>query len=379
MDKSTQITLLDELVNLHASKSPYLDERWEQIDCERYLSQERFTREQARIHRGLPQIVAHSSDLPEPGAFKTLNFGGVPLLLTRGEEGQARAFYNVCRHRGAELVPEESGCKHRFSCPYHAWTWDNAGKLIAVPHEKTGFPGLDRSTHGLHTVLCEEYAGWVWIDLSREANNIDIARYLGEMSGEIAAMSAGEHVVFDSTTMDIPANWKLLVEGGLEAYHFRVAHRNTIAPLFLDNLSSYQCFGRHTRSILPRSTLPELREQPQSNWRMGEHANVLYSLFPGSQFLVQEDHFVWIQGIALSPGKTRLKLSTMIPTKENTPERQAYWARNHELTLITLKEDFDLAEGIQRGLESGANTHLNFGRFEGALAAFNAFVDDAIA
>ncbi len=378
MNRRIQLQLIDELVDLHARKTPFLDESWETIDTGRYQSPEIFARERARIHHRLPQIAAHASALPEPGTFRTTNLGGVSLLLTRDASGAVRAFHNVCRHRGAELVAEASGCRHRFSCPYHAWTYDNTGRLIGLPHEKSGFPDLDRGAHGLHRVACSEFAGWIWVRLSAGEAEIDVAAHLGDMAADIVALEAGGHVVFQTDTLQIAANWKILVEGGLEAYHFRVAHRNTIAPLFLDNLSSYQCFGPHTRSVLPRSTLPGLKEQPQSDWSLREHANILYSLFPGSQFLVQEDHFVWIQGMPLAPDRTRLVLSSMIPGQAHTPERQDYWTRNHQLTLVTLQEDFALAEGIQRGLASGANRALNFGRFEGALAAFNRSVDDAI-
>lgn len=378
MERQTQVELISELLELHDNKSPYLDEHWERIDQDRYTSQAIFDREREHISRALPQIAAHGSELPDAGSFVTLELAGAPLLLVRDKDGTARAFYNVCRHRGARLVGDESGCRHRFSCPYHAWTWSNAGDLIGVPHEKTGFPGLERDQLGLKRVACEEYAGWIWVSFASETD-IDVAGHLGDLAVDMLAMDAANHVIFESTTRDIAANWKILVEGGIEAYHFRVAHRDTIAPLFLDNLSSYRSFGPHIRSILPRSTLPELGAEEAGDWDLGKHANVLYSLFPGSQFLVQEDHFVWIQGTPLAPDRTRLRLSTVVPKEANTPENQDYWRRHHRLTSITLDEDFDLGEGIQAGMGSGANTHLNFGRFEGALARFNEVVDAAIA
>ncbi len=378
MLKDTQVELLQELVELHDNKAPYLTEPWTQVETTRYTDPQRFAQERERLFLARPLIAAHVSELPGPGCYKTLELVGKPLLLVRDESGTARCFINVCRHRGAQLVGEPSGCKHRFSCPYHAWTWNSSGNLIGVPHEKTGFPELDRQAYRLTEVAVEERAGWIWVRLSG-AGEIDVAAHLGELDGEFERIGAASHVVFDSTVRELNCNWKILVEGGLEAYHFRVAHRDTIAPLFLDNLSSYQCLGQHMRSVLPRSTLPELAGAPSADWDINKHANLLYSLMPGSQFLVQEDHFVWIQGIPIAPDLTLTRLSTMIPAAANTPEEQSYWRRNHDLTMYTLDEDFELGESIQRGLDSGANPHLNFGRFEGALARFNAAVDEAIA
>ena len=378
MEQQTKIQLLQELVELHDTKTPYLDEVWETEPLDRYVDASVFEREQKRIFRRLPQLAAHSSELPGPGSYLTLELAGLPLILVRDEEGTARAFYNVCRHRGARLVGEGAGCQRRFSCPYHAWTYDSRGNLIGVPHEKTGFPGLDRNQLGLKAVACEEYGGWIWVCLEPEGD-WSAESHLGPLAQEFLALDSGAHVVFDSVTRDIGANWKILAEGGLEAYHFRVAHRETIAPLFLDNLSSYRRVGNHLRSVLPRSSLSALTAQPEQDWDIGKHSNLLYTLFPGSQFLVQEDHFVWIRMIPLAADRTRLRLATMVPADSGTGEMARYWQSNHDFTLRTLNEDFALGEGIQEGLASGANEHLNFGRYEGALAKFNQIVDAALA
>ena len=100
--------------------------------------------------------------------------------------------------------------------------------------------------------------------------------------------------------------------------------------------------------------------------------------YQSDQVFELEDHFVWIQSMPVAADVTRLRLCTMVPRLENTEEKRGYWKRNHQLTLVTLDEDFDIGEGIQRGLACNANTQLNFGRFEGALAALNASVDKAL-
>lgn len=166
---------------------------------------------------------------------------------------------------------------------------------------------------------------------------------------------------------------KIAVEGGLEAYHFRVAHRDTIGPHFEGNLSSYCCFGPHLRSILPRKSLAKLSDTSRQKWCLRDHANVLFTLFPSDQLLVMQDHIVWISQEPQAAGKTRLRLCTLVP--RDAAEDKEHWSRNHRITMMTLDEDFEIGESIQAGIDSGANSNMLFGRFEGALNAFNRAVD----
>lgn len=306
-----------------------------------------------------------------------MELAGLPLLIARDRHGQVRAFLNVCRHRGARLVNEESGCKHTLSCPYHAWTWSNTGDLRGVPHQQQGFPDLDKSAHALAQVTCAERSGWIWVAPDAEAV-ADIDAQLAPLAGDLAWLDMEGLRVARTESITCAANWKLLVEGGLEAYHFKVAHAATIGPYFPDNLSSYARFGRHLRSVLPRVTLADLPDTPRDQWDIRRHANLLYTLFPGSQFLVQQDHVVWVRLDPRGPAETEIRLTTMAP--DPVGEKTAdHWARNHAITRKTLGEDFAIGEAIQAGLASGANTHLTFGRFEGALEIFASTVRQALA
>ncbi len=378
MNRETEIELLKELLGLHEARSAFLTDAIERRPVEDYFDEARFRRERETVFRASPQPVVHASELPEPGSFLRRDFAGLPLLFTRDSDGEAHVFLNVCRHRGTRLVDDEKGCKGRFSCPYHAWTWNNRGELLAIPQAELGFAELDRSTLGLGRVGCVEKYGWVWVKAnSDEVPDIDAS--LGELAGDFDWFDSSNHRVVHADEMIGNANWKIFVEGGIEAYHFRVAHRNTIAPYFLDNLSSYRLFGPHMRSVLARRTMTELPDQPEDSWRLGEHAQVLYSVFPLNQFLVQSDHFAWIQMEPLSATSTRIRMSTLAPADRlERDEDLQHWAKNHEITTKTLAEDFVIGESIQSGLESGANTHLTFGRFEGALGEFNRCVDSRL-
>ena len=135
------------------------------------------------------------------------------------------------------------------------------------------------------------------------------------------------------------------------------------------------------RSVLPRATMAGLDPETRENWRIRDHANLLYTFMPLTQFLVQQDHAILIRSNPQGPDRTQLIISTLAP--RSGPDAQGkddeHWARNHAMTRTTLDEDFALGEEIQSGLLSGANEHLTFGRFEGALTQFNGAVDDMLA
>ena len=180
-------------------------------------------------------------------------------------------------------------------------------------------------------------------------------------------------VIAHEDTHTHKANWKILVEGGIEAYHFKVAHKATIGPYFEDNMSSYRMFGQHMRSILMRNSMNRLTPETRDSWRLRDHAQVLYTLFPTSSLLVQADHIAWIQSEPLSADTTRMRLASLVPKAE--AGKTAHWKTNHMITKTTLDEDFAIGESIQANLASGANDTMLFGRFEGALDAFNQAVN----
>lgn len=373
MRHEKQILLLEELLSLKEEKQAFLDDSPSTNPVADYHDHDRFEQEQQRIFRRFPLIVAHLSELEQTDGFLRRTIQGKPLLLMRGDDDEVRMFLNVCRHRGTRLVDAESGCKARHSCPYHAWTWNSRGEFMTGPHFELGFPGVDRSALGLKPVPMTVRHGFIWLLPEADA---DLDAYLGEMGAEMEWIHAESLTAHAKDIQDRQCNWKLLVEGGIEAYHFRVAHRNTIAKLFNDNLSTYEMLGMHIRSVLPRASITELKDQPREHWDIRKHSNVLYTLFPGATFLVQSDHVIWLSWEAVASNRTILRMVTLVPKESDQPKE--YWDKNHAFTVVTLNEDFDIAESIQSGMASGANEFLRFGRFEGALKKFNQTVLDCL-
>lgn len=122
-----------------------------------------FAAEQEQIFETMWFCAVSSADVGKPGAFRTVQVGRESVLITRSRTGEARAFFNICRHRGAQLCTEESGeVKRAFQCPYHAWTYDLDGKLVAAPN-LTKMPDVDRVDYGLRKIHVREWLGYVWV------------------------------------------------------------------------------------------------------------------------------------------------------------------------------------------------------------------------
>ena len=126
-----------------------------------YADPDRYRREVDQIFRHLPLALALSIELPGPNTWRAMTILDVPVLITRDEEGVARAFINVCTHRGATLCQEGSGSSRRLVCPYHAWQFDYGGKLRAM-YGASSFGEVDAAKHGLTALPCAERCGLIW-------------------------------------------------------------------------------------------------------------------------------------------------------------------------------------------------------------------------
>jgi phenylpropionate dioxygenase-like ring-hydroxylating dioxygenase large terminal subunit len=330
----------------------------------RYLDAGRLSDERA-LFRRFPQVLCAATDLPADGWFAR-DIGGVPVLATRSGEGESRAFLNVCRHRGAKLVADGAGSGRRaFACPYHAWTYGPDGALRGVP-QSWGFPGLDKEDCGLRRLAVTERAGLIWVATAPGIAELD----LGPLADELDALGFGTHVPFMPRSFELRANWKLMMDASFEGYHFKIAHRDTIAGMFADNVQLIDEHGLNRRLYLVRSTLTP--DTAAADFSFREHGNAIYYFFPATILLVQRDHaqVSWLEPLA--PDRTRVFDVALIPAAPASEKAQGHWQRNVDLYRRTLDEDYALMESMQCTMTSGANEALTFGAFEFAAARFHA-------
>lgn len=128
--------------------------------------------------RQAPHVVAHVSELPKAGDFITTDLMGTSIIVVRQGDGSVKALSNTCRHRGAKVEFEASGCRRIFTCPYHSWAYGREGDLQALPHEGD-FDGMDKGEFGLLEYPCEVRYGLVWV-VPTVDGHIDVAGLIGE-------------------------------------------------------------------------------------------------------------------------------------------------------------------------------------------------------
>ncbi len=349
----------------------------------------RFAREHQALFRALPVVVGHVSQLPDPGDFFTHDASGVPLLIARDDTGRVGAFLNVCRHRGTRVEPATCGAgKRAFVCPYHHWSYGRDGALLGLPHER-GFAGVARETRGLARVPCGVAAGLIFVrpggqppgaadDRDGAAGGAELGADLGaaawlgpQLVDELTGFGAATAHAYAPRLEERTLGWKLGIDVFLESYHVRPVHKESIFPMFFDNIGLVDPVGPHLRNIFPKRSIEELAARPVETWELRRHANVLYHVFPNTLILVEPDHTAVLTLWPDGPARTRLTSFTLVPEPPVTDKARAYWDANNAILYGAVAEDFAMGESIQNGLASGANREVVFGAFEHALAHFH--------
>jgi Rieske 2Fe-2S family protein len=195
-----------------------------------------FEREQETIFETMWFCAVRGADVGSPGDFRTVRVGRESVLVTRSADGAARAFLNICRHRGAVLCAEESGSVRRtFTCFYHAWAYGLDGRLVAAPN-LVKMPDIDRTEYGLRRVHVREWLGYVWVCLADTPPSFE-TDVLGAFVERLGDLESVQRYGIDSLAVgrriryDVHANWKLIVENFMECYHCSTIHPELVHVL----------------------------------------------------------------------------------------------------------------------------------------------------
>ena len=204
------------------SKQPEPILRGTPITPERYYAKDFMDREWDKIWTRTWQIAGLQRELSKSGDYITTTLGRETILCTFGDDGKTRAFYNVCQHRGMQLMSAPSGNTRYLTCPYHGWAYDMEGTLKFVPDVADFAQGNPCGKLNLIEVPCEVWAGFVWYNLDPDC--APLRTFLGPIADQIDSYPMEEMVRTHWVTVEGNFNWKLVQDNFSESYHVPFVH-----------------------------------------------------------------------------------------------------------------------------------------------------------
>jgi benzoate/toluate 1,2-dioxygenase alpha subunit len=237
------------------SHHQYIDEQPQtglrRIDRSIFTDPELYEKEFSHIWERVWVYVGHESQLPQPRRYITGWIGRVPLIVNRNKEGTLNAFANICSHRGATLCRETKGTKTNFTCPFHGWTFDLDGNLVApLAEQGAGYPvGFDKKKLGLRRLKLGNYRGFLFASMNDEVEPLE--DYLAESKTFIDILvnqsPDGLEVIKGSSTYTYDGNWKLQAENGADGYHVTAVHGNYVETML--HRAASTSAGHKTRGV----------------------------------------------------------------------------------------------------------------------------------
>ena len=201
-----------------------------------YWSRERAELEWRHMWTRVWHMGPREEELPEEGDVFVHTLGRESLLFVRTSTGEARGYYNVCRHRGNRLLLSDDGPGYvtQLRCAFHGWCFDIEGNLAHAPYAERFDPAVlaDKARTGLRSFRVESFAGWLWYTLDDEAPSL--AEYLGPFAEKLSAYHMEKATIVDYKTFEFGANWKTV----LDAFHSRMASRPCNWPTLASNTAS---------------------------------------------------------------------------------------------------------------------------------------------
>ena len=232
-----------EILNLYNPSNP-LEKAWT-IPAPWYFDERIAQLERDSVFAGNWQVVGRLDQVREPGHFFTIDVNKEPVVVVRSDDGRLRAFYNVCRHHAAVVVPEDKGCAKNFRCPYHGWTYGNDGALKGMV-EFEGVCNFDRADNGLVPVSVDIWENFIFVNL--DAHAAPLRDFLGKVPELVAPLQLTDKLhYFDRRIYTLQCNWKVYVDNYLDGgYHVPHAHKG---------LSSVVEYTKYTIENFERSCL----------------------------------------------------------------------------------------------------------------------------
>ena len=329
-----------------------------------YRDPAQFERERREIFARNWMLFSWSERMPTPGDTVAGTVAGYPVFAIRDDDGKIRAFHNVCRHRGAQLLADGVGhCGKLVVCPYHSWSYRRDGRL----NKATDFGGdahFEPDAWSLHAVDAEEWRGLIFIRLKRGGPRL--IEWLGPIHDMAADYPLEEQHYFMAKNRDVAVDWKTYGENYLECYHCRTMHPGLCAAMDIE---------RYRIDVYEREKFFHLHA-PRRNG--GLTRGLYFYRFPSLMLNLYD----WGSSIAtmepLGPG--RIDHINWYFFTDVSPEKAEENRRSAEWSAEIVSEDLGIIAGVQRNLNAGIYDRGPLSpKYEAAVKAFQNMVRDELA
>jgi phenylpropionate dioxygenase-like ring-hydroxylating dioxygenase large terminal subunit len=374
VDHATQVDIIARWLEMHAHATTQLADEVMRVDTAVYRSPEWFEREQQALFRDGVVVACLTADVRRPGDHVVIDSGGIPLVVVRAPDGALRGFVNACRHRGAQVVRECGEGARNFACPFHAWTYSLDGRLLGRPRSQGGFDEIAKDDCGLAQVPVAEAHGIVFVRPGGGAP-IDAVAQLEGLGPDLDSFRLDSYRVYGRMRREWRCNWKLLLDTFMESYHVFALHGASVGPDYPGHVMIFDAFGPHLRIPVPRASLLDFAERPQTEWALLPHATVQYHLSPNAMVNHTIDHLILWRFDPTAVDCTVAEMTMYVPLHEPADDEAVWrkamddWFDLHD--AVTRDEDYPESERIQRVLASGCVPSTTLGRNEGAVQHFH--------
>jgi len=301
--------------------------------------------ERSQIFHRSWQFFCHAEKLKQPGSYITIQIQGQSIFAVRDHHGQLRAFYNVCKHRGHELL-EGEGTRNLIVCPYHAWSYRLDGTLQAARRSEY-ISNFDPEDVCLDAIQIEVFCDLVFVNLDPEAEPLSIqSGNLGEeihsYAPDIANLKFAHRL-----TYNIQANWKIVVDNFLECYHCPVAHKDFCTLVDMDSyrVRTHGIYSSH----MARAGMSGNQAYDVANATVTDHA--VWYLWPNTALLRypgRGNFMVW-KFVPAGPEQTYEEFDFFYEAEQPI---EAELEAIRFIDEVLQPEDIGLVESVQRGMRS---------------------------
>ncbi|MFJ8260420.1 aromatic ring-hydroxylating dioxygenase subunit alpha [Rummeliibacillus sp. NPDC094406] len=302
------------------------------------------------------QYVGHMSQFTKPGDYITTEVAGRPIIVNYGKDEKLRAFYNVCSHRAAKLV-EGEGNKAVFTCPYHGWTYRTDGSLLRAPNMKD-CESFDHQDFCLKNIQLEVVQSFVFINLDPEAPSMttqfpDLFDHVEKYDIENFKRVRVKETICKS-------NWKIGIDNYLECDHCSLVHKTLVSKLDMNlyDIAMYDYYSYQGTPLKGKTSDFGLGEGGRYYWL---YPNTWFSFDPGPANLSIH------QSIPIDHKTTKYIYTTFFLNDEVSEEEKELLAMDD----LVRKEDLDICEVVQQGIETGAYKQGRFSPTENLVHQFH--------